>query len=70
MLAKEIELGGQEHFGWPPQTASEPFPTPTSSVLLNVTAVESLELEGANLTGVSFAGSFAYGWELQDGQMP
>ena len=33
-------------------------------------AVESINLEGANLTGASFAGSFAYGYELKDGDTP
>ena len=33
-------------------------------------AAESLILEGAKLGGVNFAGAYAYGHELQDGQMP
>lgn len=38
----------------------------------NVKCTDSCQanLEGANVTGVSFAGSFSYGYELKDGDTP
>lgn len=43
VLAKEVQLGGREHSGWLPQSASEPLLTPTSSVLLNVRILEDVD---------------------------